>query len=420
MADPRAARQGIGAGGVRVPFTEFRTSFTSPEGFSRTDIFFGRVANVDMVNWTVDIFSQFDQLRLLDIPVMSPYQHSSRGDGIYVMPEVGSKCAVCWPSDSSPPFVIGFIMPHEVNTLAANDEATSGTGDRADRNQAPSAANFGGGRPRAKPGDITMRGRDGNQVVLHRGGVLQIGANELSQRMYIPLGNLMMDFAENYAMHNAGGSINWGIQEGEGVEGNPTQQVQCYRVFANDKHADIRIVMGKVRQPVVDKESQMVTDLEQLEIAKDDPVVYELTLSRGGFKAESGTFANGTEANVKLRFFFDRAGGTAVRADGSILVRCKKKFRLRVEDDVDLYTKGGFFVDAEGDARLQAGGTLSLTGSSTILQGGEKPVAREGDQVLVPLPPNLAIMTPSGPAPIPPGTNAATGTILQGNPKVLA
>lgn len=417
--EQRPQRRGLKSPkGVRQPFTEFRTSFTSPEGFSRTDVFFGRVVNVDMVNWTVDVFSQFDQMRLLEIPVSSPYQHHNRGDGIYVMPEVNSKCAVCWPSDSSPPFVLGFIMSHESNTLAASDTSPDGTGGRSDRNLAPTAADFSGGRPRSKPGDIIMRGRDGNQVILHRGGVLQIGANELSQRMYIPLGNLIMDFAENYALQSAGGSINWGIQEGDGIDGLPTSHVGSYRVYANDKYADIRVSKGKVTQPVPETDNDMAVDLTLLDIAQDSPIVYEVALVTGGFKAESGNLVEGAQSAVKLRFFFDREGGAALKAEGSLLVRTNKKFRLRAEDDIDIYGKGSFFVDVDGDMRLLAGGIMNVGGATTVLGGGSKPVAREGDSVIVPLPPD--IMVTGGGTLGSSGRAGTTGFITGGAKKVLA
>src|SRR5690348_8626638 len=122
-------RQGLkNARGAVSPRTEFRTSFTSPEGLGKTNIFMGRVVNVDLVNYTVDVFSQFDQIRMLNIPVGSPYSHPNRGDGFTAVPEVGSKCAVCWPGDSSPPFVLAFVMPHETVPLAGSeDEAPAGT-----------------------------------------------------------------------------------------------------------------------------------------------------------------------------------------------------------------------------------------------------------------------------------------------------
>jgi hypothetical protein len=383
-------RRGLGAPkGARAPATEFRTTMTSPEGLGRTDIFQGRVVGVDPVNWTVDVVSQFDQMRLLQIPVSSPYLHPNRGEGLWAMPEVGSKCVVCWPGDSSPPFVLAFVMPHETES---------------------GGASFSGGRPRSKPGDIVLRGRDGNQVVLHRGGVLQIGGSELCQRVYLPLTNLVLDFCERYALHNAGGSINWGIQEGAGQKSLGSEFSQTFRVFAGDKFADIRLARGKVHAPVPDTD----TDLQALGIGKSAPIVYELALAPGGFRAEDGGILSATASLCRLRFAFDRDGNGAVRIEGNVLIRCKKRLKLRVDLDADVEVGRGLSVSVGSDAKLTSGGTFEITGAVLRLNGGNKPVAKVGDNVVVLLPPGLLVAIPGPPgfAPLPPGLNSASGTIL--------
>jgi hypothetical protein len=183
----------------------------------------GKVVNVNLVNWTVDVTAQFDRKRYFDIQVGSPYMHYSNGEGISVFPEVGAKCMVCLPSDSSPPYVSSFIMPMENTDMAAPD-APKGTTSKSSPSATSSGASFAGGRPPAKPGDIWMRTRDDNFVILHRGGVVQIGCSELAQRLYIPLSHLIMDISNNYAHHNMGGSILWSMQEGAGMAHLPTEQ----------------------------------------------------------------------------------------------------------------------------------------------------------------------------------------------------
>lgn len=76
-------------------------------------IYEGKVVDLNMNLWTVDVISQFDQRTYPNVQVSSPYMHSDRGSGIYVMPEIGAKCHVCVPSDGPPPFVLDFIMPQE-------------------------------------------------------------------------------------------------------------------------------------------------------------------------------------------------------------------------------------------------------------------------------------------------------------------
>lgn len=416
-------RQGMQkARGVHMPRTEFRSSMTSPEGLGRTDICMGRVVNVDLVNYTVDVFSQFDQQRMLQIPVGSPYLHSNRGDGFTAIPDVGAKCAVCWPGDSSPPFVLAFVMVHETVPMAGDAEAPDGTTSHGSENQAPTAASFAGGRPIGKPGDMFVRGRDGNFVVLHRGGVLQIGSNELAQRIYVPLNNMIMDFAENYALHNAGGSIKWGIQEGEGVTNLPTEFKQTLRVYANDKYADIRIGAGRVHDPVPETDEDGIIDQQATGLGKTEPVVYELALARNGFNGEDGSLLPGTGNVVKLRFTFDRGGNTFARVDGNLGILCKKKLRLRVKDLMEIYADNAFTLNVGQDAKVTVGGTLEMTAPTIRFNGGDKPMATVGSAVISTLPPTLLTGVP-GPGQMPisaiPLLLTIAGTVTSGDPTLL-
>jgi len=417
-------RQGLKeARGARKQNTEFRSSMTQPEGLGKTDIFLGRVVNVDVVNYTVDVFSQFDQMRCFQIAVGSPYLHSNRGDGMTCMPEVGSKCAVCWPGDSSPPFVFAFVMPHETIPMASSPDAPDGTTSHGSSNQAATAASFAGGRPVAKPGDMFMRGRDGNFVVLHRGGVLQIGSNELSQRIYVPLNNLVMDFAENYAMHTAGGSIKWGIQEGEGITTLPTEYKQALRVYANDKYADIRIAAGRVHDPVPETDSDAIMDQELIGIGKAEPIVYEMTLARGGFNGEDGSLLPSTGSLVQLRFSFDRSGNAFLKMGGNVGILCQKRLHLRVKKELEIFADSTFDMTVKKDARITVGGTLAITATVLRINGGKSPMATVGSGVTVTLPPTLlmAIPGPPGFAPISavPTMMIATGSVTSGDPTVL-
>lgn len=404
------------ARGARHPRTEFRTSMTSPAGLGDTDIFMCRVVNVDLVNYTVDVYSQFDQLRIPAVPIGAPYLHPNRGDGFSVVPEVGSKCAVCWPGDSSPPFVLAFVMPHETIPMSGSADAPNGTSDRASSNQAATSASFAGGRDKGKPGDMGIRGRDGQFVMLHRGGVLQIGSTELAQRVYIPLTNLVMDVAENYAMYNSGGSIKWGIQEGEGETKLPAEFKQTFRVYANEKYADLRVGIGRLHDPVPETDSDGITDLAAAGVGKTEPVVYEIALARNGFKAEDGALLAGTGSLVKLRMVFDRAGNSFMRMDGNVSILCKKKLRVRVKGELEVFADNSFSMTVAEGARVTVGGSLEISAPVIRVNGGDKPFARVGDQVSVTLPPTLLMVSPTPPGftTIPAGLNTTIGVISSG------
>jgi len=370
---------------------KFRNSMTHMMGDDAAFIFQGRVVNFNLVTWTVDVVSLFDRKILMNVQVIAPYLHHNSGEGIYVIPEVGAKCVICMPSDSSQPFVMGFVGAQEALDVATGD-APKGTSSENAGNNAVNVG-FGAGRPRGKPGDIVCRGRDGNFVILHRGGVLQIGASELCQSIYIPLSNLLMQITESYAHHNVGGSTLWGIQEGGTVE-LPTQMTQTYRVFANDAAADIRITAGKVHSPVGEPDGDagnpdQITEGE-IGLGPDAPIIYEVAVCPVGFNADNGNSVDdNTRQNTVIRFFFDRKGGTFLRCGGSLVVRVRKKFIFRIDDDMDIQTKGTGTIKAEGGLTLDGGASLNLTGKIVRLGDGSKPVMRQGDlvQIIIPYTP---------------------------------
>jgi hypothetical protein len=157
----------------------------------------GRIVNVNVRDWSVDVAGEFGNKLFLDIEVASPYLHIANGEGIYVMPEVGALCWVCMPStgNMAPPFVLGFA--------AGIDERKDEDGNIP--------ANFRGGRQNLNPGDIMLRTRDENFVILRRGGVVQIGATPIAQRLFIPVRNIIRDMCENYDLFSLAGEMTWSV-----------------------------------------------------------------------------------------------------------------------------------------------------------------------------------------------------------------
>lgn len=393
-----------------------RTSMMHGSALDSAEVVQGRVFNVNLVNWTVDVVAQYDQRRYFDVQVSSPYMHYNNGEGIYVMPEVGAVCQICIPSDSSPPFVLAYIMPHELMDDTGTPDAPSGTTSHGQPQKYATAASFAGGRPRANLGDIWLRTRDENFVILHRGGVLQLGATPLAQRIYIPLNNVIHDVSGNYAHYNTGGAISWGVQEGPSIQHSPTQYMHTFRVFADDKFADIRVTAGKVRTPAPEPDGAKGEQdaLTQFKIGteKDTPIIYEVVVAPGGFSAESGDLADKTIRNkTVLRFLFDRAGGTFLRAEGNVLISCRKKLRIKVEEDLIIDGKQNMVVTCEKDITINGKSSVSIHGGIIRLGPGQKPVSGIGDIVtmIFPFTPMVA-----SPTPLP-----LTGTILSGTSQVL-
>lgn len=154
----------------------------------------GRITNVDIERWSVDAVSEHAGKHWFDIQVSSPYFHYMNGEGVYTVPEVGALVWVCSPStgEFSAPFIMGFQAPHD------------------EENES-----FRCGRQSYNPGDIILRTRDENFIVVRRGGVVQIGATPTAQRMYIPIQNLIRDFCENYELNTFGGELIWETKRDE-------------------------------------------------------------------------------------------------------------------------------------------------------------------------------------------------------------
>lgn len=162
----------------------------------------GQIINVDMAHWTVDVRTMHSHRLLLDLQLGASYLHFHSGEGIFVMPEVGAKVQVCTPSDDRP-FILCFITTFERGATGnGTTQPDTGDGEEAE-------VTFASGRPKLQQGDLMMRCRDGNQIWLHRGGVIEIEATAVAKRVYIPITNMIRDVCENYQLLNFGGEMLW-------------------------------------------------------------------------------------------------------------------------------------------------------------------------------------------------------------------
>lgn len=395
----------------------FRNTHMHKEGADSALILQCRVYNVNLQNWTVDVRATFDRKNYCDVQVGSPYLHYSNGEGFSVMPEIGAQCMICIPGDSAPPFVLCFLMPHELSQ-AASDEASLGTRSHGSPAKNATDASFAGGRPLPKPGDQWLRGRDGQFVILHRGGVLSVGATELAQRIYIPLGNLVTDISGAYEHFNTGGAISWGIQEGASQTQLPAQHLQTYRIFADDKYSDIKIAHGRVFNPMPEPDggsSQAAAGVGQ---GSDNPIIFEFAVAPKGFVTETGDIASsGTPKSSVLRLVFDRKGNTLLRCEGTLSLQVKKAVKFDLSDTFSVQgAKSGFISTKEG-LEIDGGEYAHLKGKTVLLGPGKQPVARLGDVTSSTIHMMPAVFVPAFVGPLIPGT-PVPGVITIGAPGV--
>lgn len=402
--------------------TAFRGSWSQPQGVVGAVIIEGRIIDLNMPRWTVDFVSQFDQKFYLNVQVGSNYMHPNRGEGIYAFPEIGSKCHLCIPSDGPPPFILDFIMPQETIPDASTEEAPAGTQSQGGETQGPSTdATFAGGRKRPKPGDIIIKGRDGNFAILHRGGVLQLGANSLAQRIYIPLNSIIKDISQNYHHHNVGGSINWAVAAGPSETNPPTSWKQTLRLFANDEKATIRIAHGTWRDFVPEHKDGPNAQalISELGLGEDDPIIYEVTIAPEEFSADDGCITPNTGKTTKLRYFFDKGGSVYLGSVGNVLLKTKKRLRVHADGDIDISTDESMSLTAKKQLRLSGGSVLELAGDVVKIGPGQDAVAHVGSIVEVSFPVGTPITGPMSPGS--PGLAIpvkATGIVTRGRNSV--
>lgn len=379
----------------------FRVPWIQPEGATAAFLHEARIVDINLSTWTVDVRTQYDRRYFLNVQVASPYMHPTAGEGIYVFPEIGSKCMLCIPSDGPPPIVMGFVMPATtLGDVGTEDQPKGSTPSAAAT--APTGSSYDGGRPRPKPGDIFIKGRDGNFCILHRGGVLQIGSTALAQRIYIPINNVLTDISQNYHHYNTGGAVNWAVSTGPDTEDPPTCFKQTFRLSSNQKNATIRISAGTIADVLgIDPKSVGSSDAINEKIGgTGNPIIYEIVIAPEDISADDGAATKTTRGSATFQFAFDKAGGGYLWAAGSIVLATKKKLIVRSDDDMTLATKKNMLLQASNSARLDGGTLLELQGTIVKIGDGRDRVAHVGSPVIVSIPPGMLF------AKVPPPVNA--------------
>ena len=181
------------------------------------NITLARVTAVNFENWTVDLETVFSLRPLGPIPFATPYCHRDHGGGVHFMPEIDSTCYVCTCGDGTH-FILGFVLnpttvaPTESEALAERLEgSSSGSLERyATIDETDTDPSWRGFRHPLEPGDIYLGTADENQIVVRRGGIVQIGSTGLAQRIYIPVENVVRDYFQKYQAYSPVGEIEWG------------------------------------------------------------------------------------------------------------------------------------------------------------------------------------------------------------------
>lgn len=294
------------------------------------------VLDVNRQNWTCRVATTYSSKVLSDVPWSVPYHHFADGEGFHFMPEPGAKCYLAQPNDQTPAFIMCFVAP-PAQKLATSDaplrqDGSSGGG---------SDVSYQSKRPDLNPGDIALTTRDGNFLILRRGGVVQLGATPLAQRVVVPVRNFVHDYAENYELATPGGDVSWIIDRPElDATGQPASSYTFHlREFATDKNATVRVRHLPLAAAGGKKSAWEVhiapNKIDTQKGAVGSPV-YTMMVLLDGTKAEM-VGANRT---------------TEVQGDDELTVHGKRT--TTVDKDDTLHVNGRLAVTALKDAELSA------------------------------------------------------------------
>jgi hypothetical protein len=303
----------------------------------------GRVLDVDMKTYTLTVATEFTKKPQTGVPFATPYQHFANGEGIYFMPEVGSVCWLCFPSDGHKAFVLAWrSAPDEGDNRAKKKELN--------------------------PGDIYLGTRDENFLVLRRGGVVQIGGGPICQRIFLPIENTINDFCENYGLHTLAGSLEWGIaREEKTTDGKRPATLKVHaREFADDAKPIALLEIGSH-----ESDKKTILSLVIKESGKDGAAKkVELSLDKDGnlkWKLEKDV-----EWSVKGKFSLEVEKDISVKSKtGKMDLEAKQAFSLKAQQ-VTVESQTGVTVKANAPVEISApminaGGNTSPVALATPL-----------------------------------------------------
>jgi hypothetical protein len=310
--------------------TPGRSASTASTGSQAATIHRAHIINVNIRDYTVDAQLESHPFSMhFDIPFMTPYLHQNQGEGINFMPEVGSICWVCSPSETGKgSFVLGWTPVHETGTFRA-------------------------GRELLNPGDLHFSTRDGNFIYIRRGGVVQIGATPVCQRIYIPIRNIIRDFAENYELSTPAGDLTWKVnrtdEQSDGHRGC-LYTLAC-KEFSDDPNTDPLAVLK------IGSHGEGIDTILTLE-----------TRDQGG-----GT--------VKTRLEISKAGEVKWSIEKDLTLEVKGDFTTTVKGKMTTTSTGDMGLESKskmtgkapvigldgGGAKLDLAGTAALNGSAVNL-----------------------------------------------------
>lgn len=294
------------------------------------------ITNVDREKWTISVYTTHTAKDVPNVQVLQPYHHFANGEGILHLPEVGATCLMAFPSDDTPPFVLGY------KGVAAQATTQSAGGETQE------TYSFRSRRPKLNPGDIALVTRDENFLFLRRGGVVQIGSTALAQTVYLPLGNYIKHFCENYEVNTLAGNLEWTVHR---VENDPDGNAPCRLVFqANEYAQDAKASVQATLYPPTNENPK---------------TVWQFVIAPQGVNRTDGSYAN-------------EVYSLAIAIDGTTTEFLGANRKVTVDGDDELHVSGKRLVKTGSDHTIEASGKAVMKASNAAIVDGSKVQLGEG------------------------------------------
>jgi hypothetical protein len=273
---------------LRGTSTQQTVGAISGDPNAKANILGGSVVHVDTQDCTVDVVTNLGAQ--YTIPWACLYGNEVNGEGIYAVPEPGTKGYVIVPSDGSQKIFLAFLYPQHITE------------------------SFRNGRPLdLQPGDMMMIGRDGNGVLIKRGGVTKIRATEMCQRIFIPINNVIKDFCESYQMYSAGGTLTWHVSKNTGDDNATIWELRSKRKAT--EAPSIRLAIGAI--DLLDKTAGSGPIEDNGVPIGNDQINCLLTVRD---VTKTGVTSTGhpvyTEADIRFHLRIDKAGNVEFKGKG--------------------------------------------------------------------------------------------------------
>lgn len=298
----------------------------------------GTVTDVNRNTYTVTVETRHSSKVVEHLQALSPYHHFKNGEGYHHLPEVGAVCMLGWPSDNTPPVIMGYKGMPSATGVPEGEEAAAPT---SDGEGSPQDVSFRSRRLALQPGDLAMTTRDENFLVLRRGGIVQLGATPVAQRVYIPILNYIKDFCENYEMHAFGGDVSWRVER---QEDDPSGDAPATYIFHCNTYAQDEMATVRVRHMTL------------AEAGGGDRVAWEVQIAPQHIDRDTGVV---TDAVYTLE--------VTVAGDMTVTMASRT---VTVEGDDTLTVQGGRSITVSGDDVITSQSNMRHTASGEAVFGG--------------------------------------------------